>query len=94
MENFPTNQRSLLPHAANLLTLVVLVSTGWWSSGQRPVAPSLAVAAASAPAAAKHGVGKMAAERLEVLQAPVGKSMALLPADGIVSISYTGAGLR
>lgn len=94
MENFPTNQQSFVPHAANLLTLVVLLSTGWWSSGQRPVMPTLAVAAASAPTAARLGSVTVAAERPEVVQPSAAHSTAVSSTDGIVRIGYSGAGLR
>ena len=35
MENFSTPRRTLVPAAANLLTLLVLVCTTWWSSHYR-----------------------------------------------------------
>lgn len=94
MENFPTNQRALLPHAANLLTLVVLVGTGLWSNGQRPALPTLVVAAGSAPMAVKHNSSKVAAGGHEPVQQSPAKVIALLPVDGIVSVGYSGAGLR
>jgi hypothetical protein len=36
MENFSTRRWAALPRAANLATLVVLVTATWWSSAQRP----------------------------------------------------------
>ena len=37
MENFSTPRRALVPVTANLLTLLALVCTTWWSSHNRPV---------------------------------------------------------
>ena len=46
MENFPTPRRAVLPWAANIATLLVMVSATWWSSAQRPVAVSSSLSAA------------------------------------------------
>jgi len=43
MENFSTHRVALLPRAANLATLAVVVAATWWSSAQRPAEqPALA----------------------------------------------------
>ena len=50
MENFPTpRHHQVLPWAANLCTLVVMVAATWWSSAQRPApeAPNHSSAATS-----------------------------------------------
>ena len=51
MENFPTpSPYRVLPWAANVCTLVVMVAVTWWSSAQRPtsVTPDLSAAAVTA----------------------------------------------
>lgn len=43
MEKISTSRAALLPRAANLATLTVVVAATWWSGAQRPVAqPGLA----------------------------------------------------
>ena len=37
MENFPTAKLAMVPRVANLVTLVFLAATTWWSSAQRPL---------------------------------------------------------
>ena len=46
MENFPTPRRAVLPWAANIATLLVMVSATWWSSAQRPAAVGSSISAA------------------------------------------------
>ncbi len=48
MENFSTRRVAMLPQAANLVTLGVLVAATWWSGAQRPAdQPVLASEAAA-----------------------------------------------
>lgn len=50
MENFPTPKLAMVPRVVNLLTLVFLAGTTWWSSAQRPLVHE-ASAALAAPRA-------------------------------------------
>ena len=53
MEKNSTPRADLLPRAANLATLAVVVSAMWWSGAQRPAGHVPALAAAQAPAVAE-----------------------------------------
>ena len=55
MENLSTQRVASLPRAANLATLVVLVTATWWSSAQRPVEQ----AARAQPAASQRAAAEL-----------------------------------
>ena len=61
MENFPTpSSYRVLPWAANVCTLVVMVAVTWWSSEQRPtsVTPDLSAAAVTAAAETRKQISR------------------------------------
>ena len=96
MENFPTPHRALVPQLTNALTLAVVVATAWWSSGQRPVAHPMAVAASApaTPSATLPAAAKPAPTALDGTLQASSKSQASLPIDGIVAVGFSGSGLR
>lgn len=51
MEKISTTRAALLPRAANLATLAVVVAATWWSGAQRPVGQPMLATADQAPAA-------------------------------------------
>ena len=54
MENIPTpGSHRVLPWAANVCTLVVMVAATWWSSEQRPAPVGSDLSAAAVTAAAE-----------------------------------------
>lgn len=93
MENFPTPKLAMVPRVANLLTLVFLVGTTWWSSAQRP-APQESAASLAAP--------KVAQAANKPSQLPVDNSAyasrapnsPAISGDGIISVGFTGPSLR
>jgi hypothetical protein len=55
MENFPAPTRHrVLPWAANLCTLGVMVAATWWSSAQRPTAGAPALSSATQTVASEE----------------------------------------
>lgn len=93
MENFPTPKLAMVPRVANLLTLLFLAGTTWWSSAQRP-AINESTAYLSAP--------KVAQATNKPLQPPVDNTAQVtrtsnspaISGDAIISVGFTGASLR
>ncbi len=96
MENFPTPRFPALPWAANIATLLVMVSATWWSSAQRPVAESSNISASGQT----DQTGKSKQSPRQVLNVPAQDeskpSQATWPAtttllqnNGIKAASYT-----
>lgn len=50
MEKISTPRAALLPRAANLATLAVVVAATWWSGAQRPVGQAMLATADTPPA--------------------------------------------
>ncbi len=99
MENFPTpSHHQVLPWAANLCTLVVMVAATWWSSAQRPAPESPELSSVANSVAAKNQ--KQIPRQPPVAPAPVA-TQATWPAqtssvqtDSVKTISYTAVVLR
>lgn len=95
MESFSANCMALLPRAANLATLAVLVSATWWSSAQRP-----ADQAAQAPRAASQSTAAAlppphAADLAEVDATAVWPAQANAAArDGLQAVGYQARATR
>ena len=95
MENFPTPRRPVLPWAANIATLLVMVSATWWSSAQRPIAvtPALSAAGDSGPASKTKQIPRQvltlpAQDEPKASQASWPAKTTSLPADGMQAASY------
>ena len=99
MENFPTHRPyRVLPWAANVCTLVVMVAVTWWSSEQRPasVTPDLSAAAITAATEKQKQITRQPA----VAPAPVA-TQATWPAqtssvqtEAVKTVGYTAPVLR
>jgi len=95
MENFSTPQRALVPWAANLATLVVVVSAIGWSNGQRHTGPA-AETAANTPtqqpglqAVPVQAVPVQAPGNAQPSQAGWPAKTTALPADGLQVVGFT-----
>ena len=93
MENFPTPKLAMVPRVANLLTLVFLVATTWWSSAQRPLVQeaSASLAAprvAQAPNKASQLPLDNTAPALRVTSNPA------ISAEVIIAVGFNPASLR
>lgn len=89
MENFSTTRVALLPRAANLATLVVVVAATWWSGAQRPAAQDTAVSQAAQPAP------RQSTEPATLANAahwPVQSTS--LPRDGLQPVGYQARATR
>jgi hypothetical protein len=89
MENFSTTGVALLPRAANLATLAVVLAATWWSGAQRPdVQPALArtgttdLAAAQKPQPEAVPAAATGAAHWPSQATP-------LPRDGLQAVGYT-----
>lgn len=93
MENFPTPKLAMLPRVANLLTLVFLVATTWWSSAQRPMvheASAFLAAPRATPAANKPS--QMPVDNSA--QTPRASTSPAISGEGIIAVGFSGASLR
>ena len=92
MENFSTSHGSLLPRAANLATLAVVVLATWWSAAQRPASQPDLASAVTAKAATAALPLQQAAELASVPTAegsarwPV--QAAAVPRDAIQAVGF------
>jgi hypothetical protein len=92
MENFSTQRAPLLPQAANLATLAVVVAATWWSGSQRPAD----TAALNAQAPARQVSTTTAALRqsqapgLGATGSPMSRPVVAqtLPLDGLQAVRY------
>lgn len=93
MENFPTPQLAMLPRIANLLTLVFLVGTTWWSSAQRPLAnDATALSAKPSLQQASNKTSQLPLDNSTLPSRPV--TSPALSGDGIITVGFNGASLR
>ena len=96
MENFSTPRQPLVPHLANLATLVVVVSATLWSNAQRPAgSPAEATLAVPAtiqkqPAATPHPA--LPAQAPTLVNWPAQSTA--IPRDGLQAVGFTGANRR
>ena len=83
----------MVPRAANLLTLVFLVGTTWWSSAQRPPSHE---ASASLAAPRTPQVTKMPSQPSadNIAQAPRVSSNSALSTESIIAVGFNGPSLR
>lgn len=94
MEKISTSAVALLPRAANLGTLAVVVLATWWSGAQRPVGqPQLAGAqsTAAAPATAAlplHQSSEMSAGGPTAISVSWPAAAANVARDSIQSVSF------
>ena len=95
MENFPTPRRPVLPWAANIATLLVILSATWWSSAQRPAAVSPVLSAAGQPGPSKTDkqsprqvLTLPAQDEPKASQASWPAKTTSLPSDGIKAAGY------
>jgi hypothetical protein len=93
MENFPTPQLAMVPRITNLLTLVLLVGTTWWSSAQRPLAQDTPVLSAK-PALLQ--VANKTSQLPVDNPAPPSRPAAspAISSDGIIAVGFNGASMR
>ena len=83
----------MVPRIANLLTLVFLVGTTWWSSAQRPVVHESAVYL-SAPKAAPAANKPSQLPVDNTAQAPRSSTSPAISGDGLISVGFSGTSLR
>ena len=88
MENFSTTGVALLPRAANLATLVVVVAATWWSGAQRPLVQDAAASQAKPPAT------RQAAEQTTVNAGHWPVQTTSLPRDGLQPVGYQARATR
>lgn len=93
MENFPTPKLALVPRIANLLTLVFLAGTTWWSSAQRPLVHESA-AYLSAPLAPQAANKPSQLPVDNSAQAPRPSTSPAISGEGIISVGFTGPSMR
>jgi len=89
MENISTPRAALLPRAANLATLAVVVAATWWSGAQRPAGQS--VLAATGAAATMAATGPSAQRQLPVLTSTAADplaSAATIAREGLQTVGY------
>lgn len=88
MENFSTTRVAMLPRAANLATLAVVVAATWWSGAQRPADRATldiqAATRATTAAAPRQPANLPAAEG--AANWPV--QATTLPRDGLQAVGY------
>ena len=101
MENFPTPKLAMVPRVANLLTLVFLVATTWWSSAQRPpvheasAALGATLGASLAAPRAPQVTNKPSKTTLDnIAQAPRISSTPAISGESIIAVGFTAASLR
>ncbi len=93
MENFSTSQVALLPRAANLATLAVVVLATWWSGAQRPASQPVLASSVTASAATAALPLQQSAELASA--APTAGSAhwpvqaAAVPRDTIQAVGFT-----
>ena len=93
MENFPTPKLALVPRIANLLTLVFLAGTTWWSSAQRPlVHESAAYLSAPMVTQAAHKPSQLPVDNAAL--AARASTNPAISGEGLISVGFTGAALR
>ena len=93
MENFPTPKLAMVPLVANLLTLVFLAGTTWWSSAQRPLAHDSA-ALLSAPRVAQAANMPTQLPVDNTVQAARASTSPAISGEGIISVGFSGTSLR
>lgn len=87
----------MLPRVANLLTLVFLVATTWWSSAQRPPvrqATASMGASLAAPRAPQVSNKPSQTPLDNIAQAPRIYSTPAISGESIIAVGFTAAGLR
>ena len=96
MENFPTPRCHVLPWAANIATLLLMLAATWWSSAQRPpaVSPGLSAAGQAGPSSTAkqsphHVLTLPAQDDPKASQASWPGKTTSLPSDGIITVVYT-----
>ena len=101
MENFPTPRRHLLPWAANIATLLLMLAATWWSSAQRPAAVSSGLSAAGQASPTKtdkqnprQDLTLPAQDDPKASQASWPAKTTSLPGDGIKAVGYSPVLLR
>ena len=93
MENFPTPNLAMVPRVANLLTLVFLVGTTWWSGAQRPPAQE-AAASAAAPKVVQAANKPSQLPLDNAAPAPRISSNAPISAEGLITVGFNATSLR
>lgn len=93
MENFPTPKLAMVPRVANLLTLVFLAGTTWWSSAQRPLVHE-ASAALAAPRAQQ--VANKPSQLPLDNTAPAARVSGnpAVNGDSVITVGFNAVGLR
>ena len=95
MENFPTPRRQLLPWAANVATLAVMVAATWWSSDQRPANPVREAAVVSPPEEASQPARQpVVAPAAGATQAVWPAQTTLLQVESLKPVSFSALVLR
>lgn len=83
----------MVPRIANLLTLVFLVGTTWWSSAQRPPVHE-ASAALAAPRTPQVANKPSQLPANNIAQAPRISSTPAISGESIIAVGFTAANLR
>lgn len=83
----------MVPRVANLLTLVFLAGTTWWSSAQRPVVHESA-AFLSAPKTVQAANKPSQLPIDNAAQAARASTNPAISGEGLISVGFTGTGLR
>jgi len=96
MENFSTHRVALLPRAANLATLAVVVAATWWSGAQRPAdgAALGTLAATSAETAATTAARQPANPATADGASHWPVQTTSLPRDGLQAVGYQARATR
>lgn len=93
MENFPTAKLAMVPRVANLLTLVFLAGTTWWSSAQRPLAPE-ASASLAAPKAQQIANNPSQLPLDNTASAMRVSGNAAIGAESVITVGFNAVSLR
>ncbi len=92
MENFSTTRAALLPRAANLATLAVVVAATWWSGAQRPLAQDPLASQAAQPATRQAADQAATAGTASTARWPVQTTS--LPRDGLQPVGFQARATR